>query len=414
MIVQKRAKVFTPNNLPKVTYVDEHLREKKKLLQENLEMGGAVVVISGPSKSGKTVFVESMVGEDNLVHVSGANIHHADELWRRVFTKMGIDIPGTESYGELVGGSSTASLEGAIPLLTKAKGSGSLKAESTKSRTADVRPDFLTLLVQKLRGTDYVVFIDDFHYISKQIQVELAALIKEAVRQGLRFVLASVTYHSDDVVIANKDLTGRMLKLDFDYWDATELSKIAALGFKALNVQVPDELVQTFASESAGSPQLMQSLCLNFCFEMDIAKTVKDGRVITAASEIVDKVCKRTAQTYDFSSVIRAMKEGPKVRGTGRNSYVLKDGSASDVYPILVRAISQSPPELTLSYSRLLERVSSVCQNEHPQGSSVTGACSHMSSLANAAADAPLMEWDSENDVLDIRDPYLLFALRWG
>lgn len=414
MIVQKRAKVFTPNALPKVTYVDEHLKEKKKLLQENLEMGGAVVVISGPSKSGKTVFVESTVGEDNLVHVSGADINQADELWRRVFAKMEIPIPGTASHSDLVGGSASAGLEGAIPLLTKAKGSGSLKAESTQSRTADVRPDFLTLLVRAFRGTDCVVFIDDFHYISRQAQVEVAAVIKEAVRQGLRFVLASVTYHSDDVVIANKDLTGRMLKLDFDYWDATELRKIAVLGFEALNVQVPEKLIQTFASESAGSPQLMQSLCLNFCFEADIAKTVRDRRVITTASEFIDKVCKRTAQMHDFSSVIRAMKEGPKVRGTGRNSYVLKDGSASDVYPILVRAISQSPPELTLSYSRLLERVIKVCQNEHPQGSSVTGSCEHMSKLANAAAAAPLMEWDSENDVLDIRDPYLLFALRWG
>ena len=76
----KRAEVFTPNTLPSVTYVDEHLIEKKKLLDQNLEMGGAVIAISGPSKSGKTVFIETALGHDNLIQVSGANVTHPDDL----------------------------------------------------------------------------------------------------------------------------------------------------------------------------------------------------------------------------------------------------------------------------------------------------------------------------------------------
>ena len=103
-----------------------------------------------------------------------------------------------------------------------------------------------------------------------------------------------------------------------------------------------------------------------------------------------------------------------KVRGTERNSYVLKEGAPSDVYPILVQAISQAPPELTFSYPKLLSRIASVCKTEHPQGSSVTGACSHMSSLANDIAGASIIEWDGKQDILDIRDPYLLVALRWA
>ena len=84
------------------------------------------------------------------------------------------------------------------------------------------------------------------------------------------------------------------------------------------------------------------------------------------------------------------------------------------MYPILIKAISQAPPELTLSYPSLLTRIAAVCAVEHPQGSSVTGACTHMSALANDVAGAPIVEWDADKDVLDIRDPYLLFALRWS
>lgn len=36
-----------------------------------------------------------------------------------------------------------------------------------------------------------------------------------------------------------------------------------------------------------------------------------------------------------------------------------------------------------------------------------------MSNIANGAANQLIIEWDSDNDVLDILDPYLLFYLRW-
>lgn len=410
----KRAEVFTPNALPSVTFVEEHLKDKKKLLLQNLEQGGAVIAISGPSKSGKTVFVETTLGHGSLIQVSGANIGTPDELWRRIFAVIGTPIPTTKTIGKSEESAVTGSVEGGVPLVVKGAGSVGGKWGSTSGTTMDVKPHYLALLVKELKGTDLVVFVDDFHYIDKSVQEEVATVIKEAVREGLRFVLAAVPYHADDVVIANSDLRGRMLKLDFDYWDEAELTKIAEKGFAALNVTVTPATVSAFAVEAAGSPQLMQSLCLNLCFEGDIESTLPEVVLLQPDQELIKKVCKRTAQTNDYSSVIRIMRDGPKVRGMPRNPYVLKDGSASDVYPILVSAIAQSPPELTFTYPVLLNRVASICVKDHPLGSSVTGACAHMSTLANDAAGASIMEWDGDNDVLDIRDPYLLFALRWS
>lgn len=201
--------MFTPNALPNVTFVEEHLQRKKKMLLQNLEQGGAVIAISGPSKSGKTVFVETTLGHNNLIQVSGANIGSPEELWRRVFSVIGTPIPATKAVGKFEQTAVTGSVEG-----------------------------------------------------TKPVQEEIATVIKEAVREGLRFVLAAVLYHADDVVIANSDLRGRMLKLHLDYWEEAELTKIAEKGFAALNVTVTPATVSAFAIEAAGSPQLMQSLCL--------------------------------------------------------------------------------------------------------------------------------------------------------
>ena len=204
-----------------------------------------------------------------------------------------------------------------------------------------------------------------------------------------------------------------MVKLDFDYWRPEELAKIALRGFEALNVTVADSVIMAFASEAAGSPQLMQALCLHLCFEKDIAETLASRTGIPADLTLIRKVCKMTSLMNDYSSVIAAMKEGPKTRGEKRKNYILVDQTVRDVYPLVLLAVAQDPPELTIRYQNLIGRIQKLCGAETPSGSSVTGACAQMSDIANGAANAYIVEWDSDSDVLDLRDPYLLFALRW-
>lgn len=410
----KRSEVFTPTTQPSVTFIDDHLREKTKVLQRALEMGGAVVTLSGPSKSGKTVFVEKTIGTDNLLQVTGSGVGHAETLWKRVFDKIGTPIPASVTSTGATETGAAAKVAGGMPLFASGEVSVAQKSTTTTATTSAFVTDYLNLIVKELANTGFVVFIDDFHYIPKPVQEEIATLIKEAVRQGVLFVCASVPYHADDVILANSDLRGRMTKVDFDYWEPAELKKIAEKGFAALNVRVPAALVDAFSLEAAGSPQLMQALCLNLCFEMDIRTTLEVAAEVPADLLTIQKICSMTSLMNDYSSIIFSMTDGPKTRGEKRKAYVLKDGAVLDVYPLILRAIAQNPPELTIRYANLVGRIKSLCKDEGPSGSSVTGACAHMSEIANGAASAAIVEWDGDSDVLDIRDPYLLFALRWS
>jgi hypothetical protein len=259
-----------------------------------------------------------------------------------------------------------------------------------------------------------VVFIDDFHYIAREVQVEISNQIKEAIRNNVIFVVASVPYHSDDAIRANSDLRGRTVKLDFDYWKPDELSKIATRGFAALNASTSPDYVQALAIEAAGSPQLMQMLCLNTCFENDLRETPSVAKSLESDKDAISRICTRTAATADYSSTIAKMKDGPKTRGQDRKGYVLHDRSVLDVYPLILRSIALDPPELTQRYPNLQRRIQSLCANDQPSGSSVTGACSHMASIANDSENRSVIEWDPQADVLDIRDPYRLFYLRWN
>ncbi|MFP5257608.1 MAG: hypothetical protein ACLGQH_01175, partial [Acidobacteriota bacterium] len=237
--------------------------------------------------------------------------------------------------------------------------------------------------------------------------------IKEAVRNGVKIICAAVPYHSDDVLRSNPDLRGRIVGIDFNYWTPDALEKIAEKGFKELNIVYDEDFMLAVAKEAAGSPQLMQALCLNICFEIDVyAKGTM--KIVPNDKEFLEKVCIRTSLMTDYSSIVEKLKEGPKTRGTERNRHTLKDGASYDVYPIVLRALAADPPELTFRYQNLQERINSLCMGTIPSGSSITGACNHIYEIGNSVSGSVIIEWDGENDVLDIRDPYLLFYLRWA
>lgn len=408
--------VFTPGKLPTITFIDDHIKDKQVTLKDALEMGGSVISLSGPSKSGKTVFIENLIGKDNLIQVTGAGIDSTDKLWGRVFDIIGVPTELSTSKDKSFEGGIEGKIGGEAGILIKGKGEVGAKGTwATGSSTGETFSfDYLQLLIRELKDSGFVLFIDDFHYIPKEIQVKVANQIKEAIRNNVKIICASVPYHSDDVIRANADLRGRTINIDFKYWNPEELIKIARKGFSALCAEISSDFIEKLASEAAGSPQLMQALCLNTCFELNIRD--KQDIIIRPLIEdvVIGKVCTRTSLMTDYSSIFEIMKEGPKSRGEARKQYLLSTGESSDVYPLVLMAISKNPPMLTFRYPNLQSRIQSLCQRDQPSGSSITEACRQISLRANNAAGTYVMEWDGENDVLDIRDPYLLFYIRWA
>jgi hypothetical protein len=87
--------VFTPNEFPEYTYVEREGLKLEKELERALRTPKVVVSISGPSKSGKTVLVEKVVGADNMILVSGIEVRSGEDLWARVLSWM--DAPTSTS-----------------------------------------------------------------------------------------------------------------------------------------------------------------------------------------------------------------------------------------------------------------------------------------------------------------------------
>jgi hypothetical protein len=411
--------VFTPGSYPVHTYVERREERLEQSLRDALSTPGQIVSLSGPSKSGKTVLVERVVGRDNLITVPGAGIESPSQIWERVLDWMGA--PASTSRSKTFGGSVSGEASGkagiGIPAMAKAggevKGGGSINASTEGTRAYERRG--LTQVVEEIASSDFVVLLDDFHYMSRGVQAETAKSIKEAVRLGVKICTAAVRHRGDDVVRANPELRGRVRAIDLNYWTLPELSSIAEIGFGALNAKVEARAIDQCAREAAGSPQLMQLICLNACFVLDLREQLQSPRMVTVADVTVRQILEQTSASTDFRSLVDVLDDGPRTRGTERKTYRFWDDSQGDVYRCVLKAVAADPPRLSFSYDELTRRTDAVCSGDAPVGSSVTGTCLHMSRLAQERfPNERVIDWDEQKTLLDIPDPYLLFYLRWS
>jgi hypothetical protein len=276
---------------------------------------------------------------------------------------------------------------------------------------------------REIASSDFVVFLDDFHYISRPLQVELAKQIKAAAELGIKICTASVPHRSDDIVRANTELRGRVQAIDMQYWAEGELVQIGREGFPRLNMLLGEDFIRRLAVEACGSPQLMQSLCLQTCYRLNVFESCSSRTTFNPAADDLKKILETTSTLADFSTVVEAMHIGPKLRGQDRNQYPFTDGSNGDVYRAVLLAVAADPPAMSLPYSELLGRVNHICADSSkvPVGSSISEACTQINKIAKKSVEnetgvqglAPV-EWDTTTDVenLHVAEPYFLFYLR--
>ncbi|HEV2575718.1 MAG TPA: hypothetical protein VGU25_00790 [Acidobacteriaceae bacterium] len=417
----RATEVFTPGAFPLHTYVERAQEGFETALSDALSTPGQVVSLSGPSKSGKTVLVEKVVGQDQLIPISGVSIGHPDDVWRKVLDWM--DIPTSATATKTYGIASEAELSGkgsaGVPFVAKGEAGGRVQLGGSFEKAAEEVRDRrgLPQVVGEIANSDFVVLVDDFHYMPRDVQSEVAKSLKEAVRLNIKIVAAAVTHRGDDLLRANNELRGRVRAVDLKYWDSEELTAIAKTGFGVLNADLDPTIIQQFVTESAGSPQLMQLLCLNTCFVMNLRETYEGmfPAVLNVGSVELQRILEQTSSNTDFRSLVDVLDAGPRTRGTERKTYKFRDGMSGDVYSVVLRALAMNPPRLSFTYDELLARTVAVCEGESPVGSSVTGTCLHMSKLAvEKFPSERAVDWDESKQVFDVPDPYFMFYLRWS
>ncbi len=380
------SEVFKPGTYPEMTYVSRESKGTKytyeERLQQSLAIDGYLTYIVGPSKIGKTVLCEKVIGAANMVCMSGNDFSKEKDFWSGIGKKVGI------------------SMEAAV-----SEESAAFSETEQKSITV-TKNYFVTKdkVIDYFKKNDKVLVLDDFHYAPPEIQYDIACQLKEVIRMGFKAVVVSLPYRSDDAIRLNPDLTGRILVIEIEPWKTEELEEIAKKGFGKLQIQVGQSLIARMAKESIHSPQLMQSICLNIGLLPDSSDTITD--------EVIEESCRFTCMNLPYGDIVRVLKAGPSTRGQQRLQYTLSDGSKRDIYGLILKVLSDNPPLVELSIEELMERIKNSAPENMITTKKVRDSLKNWQKLLETLGSLyQVLEW--KDDTIHVLDNMFLFYIRW-
>lgn len=424
MKMPNQYEIFTPNGHPVYTYVSRMLKDKagneyapESKLKNALKIPGRVVSIAGPSKSGKTALVEKVIGKDNLIKLSGSQIKNPEDLWSLAAQELGIPKEQKNTIKEgtketqKVEMKCVAGIPGSVKVAAGYSQEESLDNQSELQHTHDLYS--YAKVIEIIKNNGKIIFLDDFHYMSEETQKKVAEQIKNAAEKDfIRFCIAQVRHKRDLVVRKNPDLTGRLVNIDFDLWELADIKKIAT-GFTLMGAQVRDSVINAFAQEAGGSPQIMQEICLALTLSEKFAECKEREVEISLSLDEIDELISACIDSIDRDRILSRLEEGPASHGKERKEYEIITGEKVDVYGCIVTAIALNPPWLEITKAQLIDRVSFIVTGQKPTSTSIEKSIRHMEKIAQEFDDFnDYLEWD-EDKGLQITDPYLLFFTRW-
>lgn len=383
--------VFRPGAFPEYTYISRKstvsdLPYEFRLMQA-IRVSGFLTSLVGPSKMGKTILCEKVIGFENIVEVSGADFDEDTDFWKLISAKAGLAYEGQFASEKLIFSTSKKYTKKEIFSLTKDK------------------------IIEYYRENNLVLVIDDFHYAPPGKRMQIAQQLKDAIRRGFKAIVVSLPHRADEAIRQNADLSGRLSLINMEPWKVDDLKEIAKLGFGKLGIFIEDSVAAQIAVESLSSPQLMQYICLNICtiLEMSGEKNKQIGQ------EILETAYRYTTANFEYGDVVFLMQKGPNTRGKSRNTFRTVDGHDHDIYELIVKSIAENPPIMKLEFEDVKERIYRLLADGYktPSPQMIRESLVKLQELLYEREDIfKVLDW--KEGVLYILDPLFLFYLRWG
>lgn len=407
--------MFVPGGQPTVTYVDRAKLDLEGRLNDAITKGYGIVVVTGPTKSGKTVLCRNVVGDDAII-VEGGQVRSDAEFWNMCAARCAVNIPESQSASQGRDEQHGDSIEigaGALGFKAAGKGSKSKTESVVRSENRLISSHLIDLISASMKSSDKLLLVDDFQYINTDAQQSIIRSLKSLVYEGISVVLLAVPHRACDPVNVEREMEGRFRHLEIPSWSSEELSEIPQRGFPKLNVSVPPKIVDVIVENSFGNPLLCQEICSQLCIRHKIYKTAEQEFPIDPNFDLIS-IFSSVAADKGYP-VYTKLRSGPNIRKS-RQERKYKDGRIGDIYSVILDALCEVGPKERNSYEEIRSALKDLLvESDVPQKNEVTSACDYMTSIAREKFEGePAAEWVKEDDMFIITDPFLLFYMRWG
>lgn len=434
------SEVFNPGQFPRYTYRPREAEEAA--IDKWWNDRGKILIVNGPSKTGKTVLVRKLLDEHDPIWIEGHGLDSTEVLWARIADKLNLYTSVTRDSTESDEFSTNLKVSAGFVATNPTYKSG---VDRGSSWSVDRPIEEVTR--EALLRTERPLVIDDIHFVPRDAQEQIIKALKPLVfgsraEPGRRVVFISIGNRVINVLTSLPDMRDRMLPLSVEYWNREDLRRIAQDGFTKLRLVDPDGTLATkLAEQSFGSPQLMQQLCRELCYGEPNRVRMEAPSPIELCPPADWRVFFEAQLLDDIKSWVTKLAKGPEQRGSERNLFPLKSGGNVDAYQALLLAVADTGPKLDLSKDELRIAFGNVLDIEPPPKSVPTWVLANMSLIAAtklleklpplttlrkamqdgfdpyARADLqPVLEYrdTGATSVLTITDPFFAFYLAWG
>jgi hypothetical protein len=407
--IYKLKEVFAPGGMPSVTYVGrEHLELEQKIFRA-VQRGYAFNVITGPTKSGKSVLCHKVLDASKLVTMEGGQISSIDDFWQQLSHRLRVaaGVSESETENEKVGAEVSVGWNIAALLNLKAKAEVGSGRESSRQYVTAAK----IACIESMLASEAILLIDDFHYLEPAVQKAVIQSFKAPVMKGLTVFLLAVPHRAFDPITVENEVEGRFKHIAIPTWDMADLELIAERGFPALNIDSPGEIVHEMGQQSARNPLLMQEICAELCLENSITETQRTRTAISGGA--LPNAYREIAESKGFPKFER-LRKGPQARKL-REQRQLVSGEEEDIYSLIMMALAKTGPKAKTTYDELRTEMRALIHSEGkmPQKNEITSALSHMTMIAKKDIKGePALEWVKETNELVITDPFLIFYMR--
>lgn len=407
--------VFIPGGQPTLTYNPRKQLNLEDSLEESKDYLCKLVMMTGSTKSGKTVLTNKVFPKSEAIWFDGGSFSSEDDFWIEIVHQLDayVDQSTSEAEDKTTEGGVRGSADNQL-LLAKISGEASISHSSKKgkSKTQSRKGNPKTIALQALQEYKKPLIIDDFHYLPREQQAQLVRAVKAPIFHGLPVIFIAIPHRRLDAVKVEREMTGRIVTISIPPWEKGELVEIPRTGFPLLNVEVANQITDRLADEAIGNPHLMQEFCREICDMRDIKETSDDKIVINSIDEatLFQSVAQNTGKV-----IFDKLSKGPRQRAD-RVPRNLANGDTTDIYGLVLRALAHLRPGLdTIQYETLRSAIRDVSTGRQPQLHEITRVLDKMSQIAASdESSTPVIDYEKDDRILHITDPYFAFYLRWG
>lgn len=415
---------------------------------------GQYVEVSGTTKFGKSTLVNDVVNQycDVSFKLAGQDLSSLDDFWIQLAYLLGI--PHSSSTGTTTAQKSNWGIISRLGLgnfaAITARGGESSESGTTDSNSHEISLNVAVkeaLAILREASKKVAIVIDDFHFVQKSaVRREILVALRPISQMGVTPVLITLPRTSMDPAYTGTQIGGRKKEVAVPVWDVSDLEAIAWKGFQALKLTSDAGVVTRLASESFGSPQLMQQLLKQLCAFNDVYEECDSVFTLLAPESWEDFF--RSVRDQEAFDWLRKLGGGPVSRRR-RLRYDLAPYTDLDGYQLILLEIRGADDSKPLTMTELKESIGSKLGFTGQQVTSMNleQKAINMSNLASREMESALDKYraeltteDAEDDLattdlsdapsipqpvfiyraddwptqtLEVLDPLLSYSLRW-